>query len=245
MKDALRNFDWPSLHDAYDDRCRGFNKESPHLAIFGSERPGSDRDLYYRLVHEFSNGVKTLGQRAIGYYEAVLYWKLYSQPAGRSNIKKWLPQARAPLLQLIEKLPTSLERKPDKVLDLIDLIREFRILGMKGRTSLPVQSTFCHFLFPRVVPIFDKMVLQAVGITDKRANKNRSVLREYLPFAWGLGSKYEKQIAAFPKESPMRVLDMALWVTRGNAPDSRLPPNASPRPCAGRIMKGRLGSTKS
>lgn len=191
-----------------------------------SLRTKSDREPYYRLVQEFSKGPKKFGERAFKLYRALLYWKLYSQGTCDSTIAASLAQPKEPLLELVKELPTSLERKPHNVLDLIDLIREFSILGMKGRTSLPVQSTFSHFLFPCVVPLFDKMVLQAVGTADKRVNSKRSVLREYLPFAWGLASKYEKQIAAFPRESPLRVLDMALWVTRGNIADSRLSPNA-------------------
>jgi hypothetical protein len=90
---------------------------------------------------------------------------------------------------------------------------------MKYYDALPVRTTFLHFLYPTVVPIFDQMVLKAVGAWDTNANHKTSVLKEYLPFAWKLAEKYEQQFSIFPKEGPIRLIDMALWVNRGNGSD--------------------------
>lgn len=68
-------------------------------------------------------------------------------------------------------------------------------------------------LYPNVVPIFDKMVLKAVGAWHDGANQNIGVLRQYIPHAWSLADKHTQQLAGF-KESPVRLVDMALWVKR-------------------------------
>ena len=212
MIDPLQSFDWSSLYPAYDAQCRGFDEVSRHLSIFDTDRPNSDRSLYYHLIKQFSGEQKTLA--AIGLYEAVLYWKLYSQPAARSNIVNWRQKAQEPLLALIRDLPCSLKKSPSEVVGLVKWIGKFQVRAMRSPSALPVRTTFLQFLYPSVVPIFDKMVLQAVGIMDERANQKSTVLQEYLPFAWELADRYAQQISVFTAESPIRVIDMALWVTR-------------------------------
>ena len=83
------------------------------------------------------------------------------------------------------------------------------------RCGLPVNTTFLHFVYPDIVPIFDKMVLSAVGISDKNANQRIDVLEQYIPFAWELAEKYSPQLRSF-KETPLRLIDMALWAVRGS-----------------------------
>jgi hypothetical protein len=58
------------------------------------------------------------------------------------------------------------------------------------------------------------MVLKAVGAWSEGANHDISVLRQYLPHAWALADKHTQQLSSF-KESPVRLVDMALWVKRG------------------------------
>jgi hypothetical protein len=216
MIDPLGNFDWASLYSAYDARCRGFRPESPHLRIFGSDRPDSDRALYYGLINKFDGNHKDLAADAVGAYEALLYWKLYSQPAARSNIERWRHHVLEPLHELVAGLPVSIERHPSKIVDLVNQIGESRVYGMMSPTALAVRTTFLHFLFPSVVPMLDRMVLEAVGVFDKKAGKKSSTLQTYLPFAWGLADRYRRQIVRFKNETPLRVIDMALWVTRGS-----------------------------
>jgi hypothetical protein len=85
---------------------------------------------------------------------------------------------------------------------------------IRYRTSCT--NNFLHFVYPSIVPIFDKMVLQAVGIRETNANQKVSVLKEYLPFAWELADRYMHNATVFDNESDVRVIDMALWVGRGN-----------------------------
>jgi hypothetical protein len=101
MKDPLQNFDWSSVYGAYDDRCYGFNKKSPHLDVFRPKPPELDRYLYYRLVQEFSKEPKKFGNRASGLYRALLYWKLYSQPTCDLTIAASLAQPKESLLELL------------------------------------------------------------------------------------------------------------------------------------------------
>jgi hypothetical protein len=98
MEDPLINFDWLNFYQAYDDKCRGFNIRAPQLQIFGSKelnRPNSDRELYYKLLDLFSVEQRNSQAEPIRMYEALLYWKLYSQNAAIFNLKnKWLPKFR-------------------------------------------------------------------------------------------------------------------------------------------------------
>ena len=87
---------------------------------------------------------------------------------------------------------------------------------MASSSTLPVRTTFLHFLYPSVVPIFDQMVLKAVNGWEKDANHKASFLTAYLPLAWELAERYAKPAFSFKRESPIRVIDMALWVTRGD-----------------------------
>jgi len=72
-----------------------------------------------------------------------------------------------------------------------------------------------HLVYPEVVPIFDEQVLRAVGVDEKDANHSYEFFREYLPHAWSLAEKYRHRFAVFQKETPVRVIDIALWVCRG------------------------------
>jgi hypothetical protein len=223
MIDPLNSFDWHSLHDKYDARCPQFDKSSPHLDVFGSERPPTDRATYYRLIAAFAENRGAWGNQAIAFYEAMLYWKLYSQ--GQKNPLIWQHFERSGSLRqaaqerfslLLQHLPTSLKRSPEAIVEAIKLIGDFQIPGMKSATALPVRTTFLHFVYPSVVPIFDKMVLQAVGVRETNANQKISVFKNYLPFAWELADRYTHTATVFDNESDVRVIDMALWVGRGN-----------------------------
>lgn len=220
MNDPLTDFDWGALHTEYDYRCLGlgFDANTRHLDCFNDDKPTSDRELYYKLVEIYFKGrlVESIAQ-----YEALLYWKLYSQPAARSNISRWLcndlserVRYERNFARLIEQLPKSLNRDVNQVLELIDLIGGYRLPGMMSPTALPVRTTLLHFIFPSEVPIFDQMVLRATGMWSENANHRVSVLREYLPCAWQLADRYKQQTSSFA-ESSIRSVDMALWVIRG------------------------------
>lgn len=142
------------------------------------------------------------------------YWKLYSQFTSDSNIAEWLKGfTSAHLRQFLAQVPTTISRNVEDVLDLVELIGRHQLPGMKSSTALPVRTTFLHILYPNFVPIFDQMVLKAVGAWRDRANQNTSVLRQYIPHAWALSNKHALQLSGF-EESAVRLIDMALWVKR-------------------------------
>ena len=223
MRDPLNGFDWSSLYRNYDNRCLGFDPTSVFISAPEVDRPKSDRTLYYQLVKLFSEERRNSITDPMGIYEALLYWKLYSQSTASYNLDKWLRQdaskrksAQKELLQLFQELPTSLERSPSAIVEQVKWLGKFQLPGMASDCALPVRTTFLHSLYPSVVPIFDQMVLKAVDAWDKNANHKTSVLKKYLPFAWELVEQHAQQISSFTNEGPMRVIDMALWVSRGN-----------------------------
>ncbi|GEM_PF-1206744 len=220
MIDPLKNFNWQNLYTRYDELCKRFDYSVEYLDCF-KRRPRTDGELYYCLIEKFSEDRKKLGRISLESYQAMLYWKIYSQPAAKANIFNKInehPEIESRLKKLSEKLPQSITEDRDKIIELVQL-DEFSIFGMGDPKSFPVRTTFLHFLYPEVVPIFDTMVLRAVGITEKDASHNIEILREYISFAWDLAKKYRekghKEENGF-KESWVRLVDMALWAGRGD-----------------------------
>lgn len=239
MRDPLASFNWSTLHGDYDAICRGFDGSVEYLDTF-NPRPVSDRELYYRLVERFSaerpKGIK------IGTYEAMLYWKLYSQPAAVANVCGRIHSdmvirktAISELARFSAILPFSLNRRLSEVVTLLPLLDGNKLHGLSTRSSLPVRTTFLHFIYPDVVPIFDKQVLLAVGVNKRNANRDPAVLRQYIPHAWQLVNRHSPTCATFSKESNLRVLDMALWVVRGRIKRTDIAGTFTPeKPCAAR-----------
>jgi hypothetical protein len=233
MIDPLAEFDWASLYARYDGKCRGFHAHSPHLALYGADRRLTDRKLYYRLIGH--DGIARRTTDPLGWYEALLYWKLYSQPAATSNLGKWMAPGSASrrsaesfLPLLLASHPKTLARSADDVVDAVKDLSNFGLPGMSTKCAIPVRSTFLHFLYPTIVPIFDKMVLKAVGVNDKDANHDYNVLREYLPHAWKLADRYAARATVQCKhEQPIRLIDMALWVNRGKPGADGVAPRTS------------------
>jgi hypothetical protein len=221
MDDPLGGFDWASLYGNYDECCAGFNPRTPHLARFGSDRPASDRMLYYRLIAAYSPAGRARESDPVGMYKALLYWKLYSQHTTPSMFRRWCAEgggfdrATIELPRLLAALPPTLNRDIESVVGVVQGLGKHALPGMQSAATVPVRTTFLHFIFPSSVPIFDRMVLRAVGECGRDANKSYEVLREYLPFAWRLADKYAAVAGIGRSESPLRLLDMALWVNRG------------------------------
>jgi hypothetical protein len=210
MSDPLAGFAWGSLYSQYDRRCHRFDPQSQHLRgpYAGAAR---DRDLYYALLSSAENGFSTL---TVEWYEALLYWKLYSQPAALSNLTRWLPSFNQSALRgFLAAAPATLPRSVPDIITLVNLVGSYQLPGAKTQTALPVRTTLLHILYPNVVPIFDKKVLLAVGVWHKGANQNMAVLHKYIPYAWILANKHAQQHTAFT-ETAIRLTDMALWVTR-------------------------------
>lgn len=216
MNDPLEKFNWGTLHERYDDLCGRFGNNE-YLEYF-KVQPDSDRELYYSLIEEFFNEKESSDGINLGLYKAMLYWKLYSQPAAVANILGRINNhndVENELTILSKKLPSKIERNIDEIIELVQ-INEISIFGMGNPDSFPVRTTFLHFVYPKIIPVFDKMVLQAVGIEDKNANHDINFLKDYIPFAWKLADKYKNRFDKNWQETPIRLIDMALWVNRGN-----------------------------
>jgi hypothetical protein len=210
MSDPLGGFDWYTLYERYDAACKRFNPRSVHLSGV-VPTPATDRELYYWLVQ---TAAPTSGKRPVldkEWYQALLYWKLYS-PRPASGITGSTERfALEPFRQLLKKVRETVSRNIDSIIELVNSIGKYQVPGMASSDALPVRTTFLHMLYPAVVPIFDRMVLKAVGVRDKGANKKRAVLRQYVPHAWTLAARHTEQLRGF-RESPVRLVDMALWV---------------------------------
>lgn len=219
MRDPLEQFDWTALYDRYDGLCKRFKPTAPQLKSV-TPKPQSDRELHYFLIDRIHAAHGQRLRLSVDVYRALLYWKLYSYPQALGNTSRWLcPNVRAArpasLVYLLRDLPHQLNRDAGDVIDLLRRLDNYEVIGMRSRTSLPMRTTFLHYLFPQVVPVFDRMVLQAVGVQEKSANTRITVFREYLGFAWMLADRYATRFPIGYRESQVRLIDMALWVVRG------------------------------
>ena len=224
MIDPLSNFDWHTLYQRYDHRARRYDPNIEYLDCF-NPRPQSLRACYLGLCAEVASELNTGGDISVPTYTAIMYWKLYFLPIANicrriRNDEACRQQLRPILARLSDEFA---DRDPPKDLEdiiaLIHLIGEFQPYGMATPTALPARTIFLHFVYPRIVPIFDKQVLKAVGIDHEGANHESGVLREYIPFAWRLTDKHQDTFAEYGySETPLRLIDMALWVTRDDNP---------------------------
>jgi len=211
MSDPLAGFDWKTVCARYDATCRGFEPNSKHLRGVYAGTSG-DRFLYYKLVAGAVPEMRS--QLDEDWYEALLYWKLYSQPTLDAKITEWRRNlAPGSLHDFLVKIPGTISRNVKEVLELVERVGKYQFPGMKSNTALPVRTTLLHILYPDFVPIFDQMVLKAVGAWRDGANQNVTVLSQYIPHAWVLADKHTQPLSGF-KESPVRLIDMALWVRR-------------------------------
>jgi hypothetical protein len=117
--------------------------------------------------------------------------------------------------QILSELPTAITRKIEDVVKLVQLVGRYQLPGMKSTTALPVRTTFLHLLYPTVVPIFDQMVLKAVNAWRAGANQDINVMCQYIPHAWALADGHTQHLDF--EESPIRLVDMALWINRNQA----------------------------
>ncbi|MCX5887398.1 MAG: hypothetical protein NT096_16040 [Proteobacteria bacterium] len=150
-------------------------------------------------------------------YESIVYWKMYSTSLKINNDLRQRHEIRTKLQNLLTGLnnfPETIENRASEVLDLVRRMLELGLYGMR----LPVCTTVLHFMYPGVIPIFDQMILRAVGyskteISQKQLNQSKELYAEYLEHHWSLVDKYLMKISGF-QESPIRIIEMALWVKR-------------------------------
>lgn len=229
MNDPLYDYLWDKdlLYREYDRTCLRFDRNCEYLEYFKT-RPQNDRELYNFIIKELQYIIPMVKKGQMQQFPillliAILYWKLYSQPAAVKNIcytmycdnecKKY---SEVGFTEYIKSLPIILTRDVFKIVQLINNFNIYNIRGVKSTDTLPVRTTILHFLYPDVISIFDKMVLQSVGINEKNANHKIEYYKQYQQFAWELEDKYkDKILGAGFDEPPLRVIDMALWVNRG------------------------------
>jgi hypothetical protein len=217
------NFDWSSLYQRYDATCRRFDPTSPYLYDFAEKLKNNDRCLYNSLVEKVSKDRSTKGYIGLGTYEAILYWKLYSQPAATKNICAKIRSDKTIKIEIetalkglgVQLSATDVTENIASIENLYNLLDNHgrQLFGLKDACALPARTTLLHFLYPNVVPLFDKQVLHAVGVTEQNANRRRECLYHYIQFAWRESKK--PNIPKDWQETPLRLLDMALWVIRG------------------------------
>lgn len=217
MIDPLTNFTWGSLYSLYDNKCKGFDPNSSYL-LKPAFKVNSDRKLYYALIKDSRDEHLSSGTLKFETYVGILYWKLYSQRVSKvyeraHNERSSVEQGLCKLKDILASVNIK-NREIDKIAFLITEIGKTRLCGIMSETSLPVRSTLLHFIYPDLIPIFDKMVLKAVGITEKNANQKMQYFKEYIPFNWGLCATYKDKMDYFKDETPVRVIDMALWAVR-------------------------------
>lgn len=213
------NFDWSSLYQKYDSTCKRFESEAPYLYAINSQ-PANDRYLYYEIVNKIKHE-KHQGIIGLGTYEAIMYWKLYSQPAAVANVCKKIRRdeqkqeiIQSSLRKFSRNLPATVNQDIKEVEELFQVLQSnsFGLYGLSDSCAIPVRSTLLHFIFPKVIPIFDKQVLLAVGVYEKGANKKYPFLYDYIKHVWQISE--ESNIPKNWKEPPIRLIDMALWVKR-------------------------------
>ena len=112
MNDPLKEFAWPLLYTRYDNCCSGYDTNSSHLLWFGAEKPLTDRLLYYRLTEQYGPIARIIEPDTVGICECLLYWKLYSQPAARSQLAKWMAADSEPRKLATNALPRLLSILP-------------------------------------------------------------------------------------------------------------------------------------
>jgi len=222
MNDPLINFSWRTLFVEYDKRCGRYDPNSRYISCL-HEQSNSDRELYSILIKRIADEINTGKGLSFCTYSSLLYWKLYSQPAAVATVLKQLHEynmkkkTTEKLLHLNEYLDPALTKRSERAVEIIRGLDGLGLHGMKTSTALPVRSTLLHFIYPEIIPVFDKMVLQAVGIEEDGANQSIKFFQNYLEHAWKLEEKYRSALKQIKGVSNIRVIDMALWITRGSS----------------------------
>ena len=229
LRDPLKAFDWKGVLDRYDRFTQPrfeaalvkFSEWVPNLAQFV---PIKEERRFYHQMLDMAQSVKDRDPSELSrLYAGIAFWKLYSTsprvPRALMTDGELAAATGESLVELVRTLPGTVERNADVVARIVQAIGDWQVHGMKSAGALPMRTTFLHFLFPDVVPIYDQMVLRAVGFSTDEArqlNQNPAAFRQYLPHCWSLASRYAPKMPRGTRETPLRLIDVALWLSRGS-----------------------------
>ncbi|MFA6605356.1 MAG: hypothetical protein WCS88_05235 [Patescibacteria group bacterium] len=221
MIDPLDPFDFRAIYEQYDRLAPRYNESIIMLGL-DPKKIKNDRALYYHLRNKFS--VKQ--NISMDDYIHLLFWKLNT--SGNSTWRKLLTEEdrkkreATSLNAVIRSLPDSLNKNVKEINNFLKRIY-FCLYGMRYETkdrakaAWPTRSTFLHFIYPDIIPIFDKMVLKAVDPDyEDGDNKKLDKFLQYIPHVWKLAQKYKDKIKNIPnlRDTDVRIIEMALWITR-------------------------------
>lgn len=214
MYDPLEDFQWEFLKDRYEAKCEPkYQAMKKMLGKVLYPVPLKESELYEWLIGQFSREKGIAIKLAT--YEAMLFWKLYTIGLKRYQDllvdERLAKKSQDRLLRL--ELPPQIEQDSDAVLRLLRCLNACRIHGMKTSNLYAVRTTFLHFAYPDVVPIFDKQARKALRYTSQEDNER---LPDFCNDVWRLADKYSGKLGLTGlRVTPVRLIDMALWVHRG------------------------------
>lgn len=135
--------------------------------------------------------------------------KLISNNAFRQNAEQSLQK-----FQKVADFNKITERNPDKIIQLMKWLKNEN--GLNG-VGYRVASTICHFMWPNIVPIVDRMVFRAIGNSDEDSDiyaEDMDCVKRYIEHNWALSDRYSPVFPSHLHETPVRLIDMSLWVIR-------------------------------
>ncbi len=235
----LGQFNWNAniIANDYDTHAdiKRFKSNLHYLDEIFDPLPETDRQLYSLLIDRVQNEFHNESLMELETYAGIVYWKLYSQPMALRRLigpmlqssEAWAPEVEGDIrtmliyLQLENILPFEISKKAQTV---IDLVTSFNYLpctlrGMTSPAALPMRMTFLHFVYPDIVPLFDKMVLRALGVSRKNASNQIDCLYGCIDKLYSLEQQYLDEIVPISNTLDigyLRALDMALWVMGHN-----------------------------
>ena len=216
-EDPLVGYDWINLYKNYEAKTLPtLNKFINCLKYLDFKPvPSDDRNLYYLILEKLRHNTLTYE-----IYNAIVYWKMYSTSVSISkkyfedeSLKDKAQVSLCKFLNIVNENNIT-NRDINKTIRLISWLKDDKNLFGVGYS---VASAICHFLYPNIVPIVDRMVIQAIGNNrevSKFALNDIESIKLYIEYNWHLSTKYHDCFKNIYSETPVRIIDMALWEKR-------------------------------